>query len=110
MILVWTWARRGRHASGFVVNLRRRPRGARLLVGRDQLTLDRSAPDIVERPFGEEVMRSILTALAVGLFAIAGLVPTGTPALAAGAAAPADGKVIVSCGWSDAGDCPFNAV
>src|SRR3954451_12085671 len=55
-------------------------------------------------------MRSILAALTVGLAAIAGLMPTGTPALAAGAAAPADGKVIVSCGWSDAGDCPFNAV
>src|SRR3954452_928105 len=102
MILVWTWARRGRHASGFAVNLRRRPRGARLLVGRDQLTLDRSAPDMVERPFGEEVMRSTLTAPAVGLFAIAGLVPTGTPALAAGAAVPPEGTVLASCDWSAA--------
>src|SRR3982751_4680029 len=52
-------------------------------------------------------MRLILTALAFGLFAIAGLMPTGTPAAAA--TPPADGKVIVSCGWSDAGDCPFSA-
>src|SRR3954447_19589434 len=52
-------------------------------------------------------MRLILTALAFALFAIAGLMPTGTPAAAA--TPPADGKVIVSCGWSDAGDCPFSA-
>jgi hypothetical protein len=51
-----------------------------------------------------------LTTLVIGLLAIAGLVPTGTPAPAAAATPPADGKVIVSCGWSDAGDCPFNAV
>src|SRR4051812_29547205 len=53
-------------------------------------------------------MRWLITSV-IGLFAIAGLMPTSTPALAAGAVAPADGKVIVACVYSQAGDCPFNA-
>lgn len=54
-------------------------------------------------------MRSILTALAVGLLATAGLMSTGTPALA-GPGTPPEGTVLASCDWSAAGDCPFNAV
>src|SRR4051794_37533891 len=54
-------------------------------------------------------MRSILTALAVGLFATVGPTLTGTQVLA-GTPTIADGTVLKNCNWSAAGNCPFDAV
>ncbi len=54
-------------------------------------------------------MRSILTALAVGMLAIAGLALTRIPALAS-TAAPPEGTVLVTCGWSADHLCAFDAV